>query len=243
MDQMRNELRIRDVMRCGLFISVWITVFLLEHTMLHTGSAKRSCHRYSGREFMVIPTETDLLVFSEDDYLDIGITIDDLEQTNGYWIRVFLERSTGPIPGILEWYRTTSYMPDAESLSIAPLGQTEITSTQQDAIYWAIVDHAWADPNLAAMLPGEQPLRTFEPELLTGSLLSAVLYCSFPTLAAWIASSVKWRETLGARFESIPEGHCTSCGYDCRGLPTSICPECGNESRIAHRELHGPNTV
>jgi len=192
---------------------------------------------------MVIPTEADFLVFSENEYVEIGMTIDDLESTNGYWIHVFPKRSIGPIPGILEWSRTTSYMSDTDSLRIAPLGQADVTPSQQDAIHRAIVEHAWADPNLAELLPGEPPLRTFEPELLTASLISTVFYCTFPTLVAWIASSIKWRKKLGALFGSMPEGHCRHCGYDCVGLPTPICPECGNVSRITLRELHGPNSV
>ena len=28
----------------------------------------------------------------------------------------------------------------------------------------------------------------------------------------------------------VDAGHCAACGYDLRGLPTSVCPECGRDA-------------
>jgi len=35
---------------------------------------------------------------------------------------------------------------------------------------------------------------------------------------------MKWFLTRRHRFE---RGHCRSCGYDLKGLPSEVCPECG----------------
>lgn len=211
-----------------MFITIWILAFLFQEMILLGGGARRCCYRYSNREFMVFPTDPGYLVFTQDEYDQLGITFDDIADAGGYWIYAFPKRSTGPIPGILEWYRTTSYMTDPGSLRITSFDSIDVTQEEQKLIHKAVVDHAWTIPELADDLPGEPALSTFEPGMLSESLASFFMHCMIPTVVAWICSSIKWRVIFGSYVSRTPEGHCVHCGYDCRGLPASICPECGH---------------
>ena len=211
-----------------LFITTWILAFLIQQMVLLGGSTTRCCYRYSNREFMVFPTDPGYLVFTEVEYDQLGMTFDEISDAGGYWVRVFPERSTGPIPGILEWYQTTSYMPDPSSLRITSFDWIDITQHEQVLIHKALVDHAWKIPELADDLPGEPAISTFESGLLSESLASIFLQCIIPTFIACGVSRINWSEMRTALGFSPREGHCVYCGYDCHDLPSPICPECGH---------------
>lgn len=211
-----------------MFITIWILVFLLQHMVVLGGRATR-CYRYSNLEFMVFPTDPGYLVFTEDEYDQLSITFDDIADAGGYWVRAYPKRSTGPIPGVLEWYYTTSYMPDPSSVRITSLDSFDVSREERELIHTAVVDHAWTIPELAELQPGEAAISTFEAGMLSESLASVFLHCTIPTVLAWICTSINWSLILGSSVSRTPEGHCVHCGYDCRSLPGSICPECGQD--------------
>lgn len=38
-----------------------------------------------------------------------------------------------------------------------------------------------------------------------------------------------WREWLYGGRAVTPDGQCWACGYDLRGIDSSVCPECGHD--------------
>lgn len=51
------------------------------------------------------------------------------------------------------------------------------------------------------------------------------------SLLFWLFTAVLWQLTRPPR-PSVCGHHCGGCGYDARGLPTPICPECGADLRV-----------
>lgn len=48
------------------------------------------------------------------------------------------------------------------------------------------------------------------------------------TAGAVVLAAVMCRFCLPRRLDFTVPGRCPRCGYDARGLPESVCPECGN---------------
>jgi predicted MFS family arabinose efflux permease len=71
------------------------------------------------------------------------------------------------------------------------------------------------------------------------SLLILVPMMLALTLGAWMAgcstARLKRRRRLAAaRNQRAREWLCANCGYSLRGLPTDVCPECGQRGGAAH---------
>ena len=46
-----------------------------------------------------------------------------------------------------------------------------------------------------------------------------------------LIASLVIRRMARKRAESVPPGHCPTCGYDLRGNTSGVCPECGAEAQ------------
>ncbi len=56
------------------------------------------------------------------------------------------------------------------------------------------------------------------------------IYCLMAFYVATIGGAIVWR--FLCRRDDKLEPQCGSCGYSARGLPTSICPECGGDLNV-----------
>jgi len=216
---------VQEPMKKTVFIMTWLIVLLIEHWFISSSSPTRCWFNRMSREFTVIPVNSEYLVFTESEADEIDLSYSLLGETGCYWVRAYPKTKKGPWPGVLEWYRTTSYMPNPQSISA--WSDNTISATRQKNIHQAVVDHAWTIPDLAEYAPGEPPITTFESGALSESLLMICLYSFIPTIIAYFATQVEWSGLLGTAQKRHALGQCIQCGYDCNGLPTSTCPECG----------------
>lgn len=61
-----------------------------------------------------------------------------------------------------------------------------------------------------------------------GVFVSFSISSGFPFVFYVAIAAITAAANLSAKPKEKPAGLCESCGYDLAGLPTDICPECGN---------------
>lgn len=154
-----------------------------------------------------------------------------------YTTTVFLRTRTGPFWPLFEWEVMRSF--ELAPNLIYPLTpDTHLTSADDsDAIIAAVYDYALRDPEMARYAPGRDHVTTFSFGGLIStivlwivlSLLPAVLMCLFLVLPKIIREQIM--------VSRANKGLCVHCKYDCSGLDTTTCPECGQtHQRGTNRE-------
>ncbi len=128
----------------------------------------------------------------------------------------------------------TGYIRDMKKLDwkAFPIRQTDpnaapYTQAQLDQIDHAILQYALADPELSRFNPGKPPKYRLSLERMLVSAL-IFLYLFAPPLLILLFVRSCWRVMIIARrCERVAQRLCVHCRYNCKGLPTPICPECG----------------
>ena len=104
-------------------------------------------------------------------------------------------------------------------------GHKELSDAEVQEVASQIVEIAKLDPWLAQYNPGGPPVTTINMEAVVEYAALGVLFTGLPIyLFICIYFAVeKQQEELRAA------GKCVHCHYDCNGLYSPICPECGRE--------------
>lgn len=65
--------------------------------------------------------------------------------------------------------------------------------------------------------------------------LIAILIAAACVVAVLLTKAIlEWRATVQGEL-AWRSGRCRRCGYDLQGLPSHVCPECGNRDPKAYR--------
>lgn len=209
------------------FISIWLVVFLIQLLFLPAlGGATRCRNIGFPSEIYINITEDGFETFGQSEWDTRHLGSD---ESSDIYLWAMPRYSYGPWRDVFEYYETSSYLSDPDSISI--MADIELSEQQMNQVIIAAVTHAKSDPYLSQYNPGTITT-TFFPERAMWDVFQIFLFFGIPTTLAALGqrTNESWNTTTQPQRRS--DGLCIHCIYNCKDLPTSTCPECGQPHTI-----------
>jgi hypothetical protein len=234
-DQGSWLVRMKGVIPQGSTIRTYCIVLLVQTLLglafnLFALGYSTNCRKYP--VYHVIKAEDGIHIFRET--VTNQVNEDWLHDLNFVGIERFLLKpynEVGPLKGMLEFYRYESFL--SEPLEF-DWHLTDITPSQseKDYVYQELIKRSMSDSYLARFQPGSPPKISFLPMETLMSLTRVGVYFGLPAFFTWlIGYSMTYTKKAIVKNRKL-KGLCIYCSYDCRKLPSSICPECGNPHMV-----------
>ena len=213
---------------------VWVAVLMLETIVISSIGHPTHCYQIGfPSDLFVVETETGYKVFNEDEYQSQFTDFDEFFDSSGIWISCRPQRYVGPWWDVIELYTITWYMADAQSIRM--YSDSEISDSKRAEVFDAIVEYAKADPILAQLSPGNPPLKTYHPENFIHAGINLLMFLGIPTAIALVGDRLRRFCSKETEHQRRRASLCIHCAYDCKGLPTPTCPECGQPHTVSDR--------
>jgi len=219
-------------MRRSSAITLWIVLLVLESCliapmMLATGFRCRC----GSPSYEVVFTADGHQIFtqSDEDQAALNALYEDSsleEDIHFEWLRVWPISKSGPVDGLIEFYSIRGCLESPNSIHISDIHYD--TPQNRKSLFDDMVQVALQDEYLSRFNPGQPRVTSFDIDATIATLIRFIIFFGVPTLITSIVHKIKRRAMRLSADWRIAQGLCVSCAYDCNGLTTPICPECGH---------------
>lgn len=216
-------------------IRTYFTVLALQ-TMLGTmfllpalGHATR-CHKYP--VFYIVHATDGVHVYAEPRDEDaINEWFQDPTLIDMGCVTLYPYSEVGPLKGVLEFYQRESFLssPDDFRWSILDM---DLSVSEIQLIHTELIRFAKDDSYLSRFRPGAPKKIEFLPAETLFSIIKVGSYFGFPALVTWLTGYLKIHSNKAITQGRYLKGLCIHCAYDCTGIPSTTCPECGQPHTI-----------
>ena len=207
---------LQTVLGCGVFLPLF-------------GTATR-CRWYPW--FYIVRAEDGIHVYSDPEEQDeINAWFDSPSLIEMDRLTLYPLYQVGPIEGIIELYRRESLLSSPDDYRWQ-LFDIELTESELEFVHQELIIYASNDQGLSRYQPGAPMRIRFLPAQAVFSLIKVGTYFGFPAFITWLIGYFKTHTQEAITKSRRDFGLCIHCSYNCRGLPTPTCPECGNPHSI-----------
>ena len=209
------------------FITTFLLVLIPLLLFAFSPSGIRRCSFIGWDSYLYVSvSDTDYQMQSETDFNASGVSLESFLDRGGILINQRPRNDVGPWEGSVELYVETSYMPDAQSVQYQSLD--DLSKRDKTEIFDAVIAYAVRVPELAAYSPGRPPVRDYVNGYILGTAMKFFFSVFVSILAAGLFTGGLSLITTSTATRRHRNGLCVNCAYDCEGLTTPICPECGD---------------
>ncbi|MDF1809676.1 MAG: hypothetical protein P1U42_08270 [Phycisphaerales bacterium] len=142
------------------------------------------------------------------------------------YLQLYPLNKVGPIEGVFEFYHREALLSSPDDYQWR-FGNMDLSISDVEYIHQELINFATNDSSLSLYHPGAPERIQFLPAQTFFSLAKVGSIVALQALLTKLIIFLKTHTQDSIADRRKAAGICVHCTYDCAGLPTPICPECG----------------